>query len=435
VVVLTNSQPWGGRSTIERALARLGPDRRLYVRVAPDPADPDEAARLRLTERPTLGSADRVTRLFKYFAGYADLIVTVEGWLGHFAYSLGRAFRLFLAAGSFGPDWVPHGRGRSQRVVPSFSVAGDAAHALSALLGDDDSPPLPHRPRKTLLEVALRGLGRAGGAGSVAPLRRALTSPDSDVRTWAVAALGRLDPPLPQKTDLLVALADRSATVVREAADALLRARVDCSHELGPRYRELIQAHADAVRQHWDAVARVGPAALPVLFRAAESEIDGSEIDPPLEPELGWVEGETSHAFPVEDRRQRAELRNQRHGGRANPEALGIGKHLSPSQEREVVTMDGKALEEQSGHQRGLSRLRPPRGQQPLVAAARTAGVDLGEARQGSERQLVHPVEERHRCGGWFRHRTALATVLADPIAGIHLPRFEPVTLRDRILL
>jgi hypothetical protein len=272
VVLLPNGQTWGRRATALCVVARLDPAVQARVRVAPDPAESDEAARLDLPEQSSLSYGDRVMRLFKYFATYADLVVTVEGWLSHLAYNLGRPFRLFPGAGSFSPDWYPRGRATGQRLVTVLSPRSAAAHAGSALLRDGDPPPLPHRPRKHLLELALPGLGRAGAAGALAPLRRAMQSKDADVRTWAATALGGVVPAAAAKADLLAALEDRFASVVREAADALLRAGLDCSRELGPRYRERLQIEADIARQDWDAVAKAGPAALPALFRAAAGD-------------------------------------------------------------------------------------------------------------------------------------------------------------------
>ena len=90
------------------------------------------------------------------------------------------------------------------------------------------------------------------------------------MRTWAIAALGRTAPD-EAKRDLLSGLEDESPTVVREAASALLNGNVDCSRELGSRYRDLLKAHVDIVRNDWEAVAKLGPAAFPVLFRASAS--------------------------------------------------------------------------------------------------------------------------------------------------------------------
>ena len=272
VVVLPNGQTWGRRSTIECTLSRLGASVRAQVRVAPDPAETDAAAQVVLCERSTLAYRDRAMRMFKYFAIYADLVVTVEGWLAHLAYNLGRPFRLFLAAGSFSSEYQPRFRGRRQQVVPVLSETARVAHSASALLGDGDPPPLPHRPRKSLLELALSGLGHYGDTRDVVTLRRVLISPDPEVRTWAITALGRIAPS-GAKVELLAALQDWWPAVTREAAQALLRGAVDCSRELGSQYRDLLQAYLDIDKQNWEAVERLGPVVLPALFKAADSHI------------------------------------------------------------------------------------------------------------------------------------------------------------------
>jgi hypothetical protein len=222
-------------------------------------------------------------RLFKYFACYADLVITIEGWMTHLAYHLGRPFRLFLAAGSYSFDWHPHGRGRDQRLVATLSPRAGADYAGSGLLGVSDPPPLPHRPRKTLLGVALRGLGRPGGPASTALLRRALGSEDEDLRTVAVSALGEVGPLDAVTADLVAALGDRRPIVARAAAEALLRRGADCTWELGAGYRDQLRAYVDIASQRWAAVQALGAPALPALFRAADSQ------DAVIRREARWV--------------------------------------------------------------------------------------------------------------------------------------------------
>lgn len=271
VVVLPNGTRWGGLKTIAAVLSRLRPKVRGCVRIAPDPAEPTEAVRLRLSERPTLDPADRVMRLFKYFATYADLVVTVEGWMAHLAYNLGRPFRLFLAAQSEAFAWHPHGRSRDQQLVTMLSPRSHAPYPASGLLREDDPAPLPGRPRKTVLGLALHGLGEAGGARAAVLLRRAVATPDYELRAVTIAAVGRIRPLGAVKSDLLAALGDREPLVQREAADALLAGGADCSRELGARYRQQLRAYSEIARQNWGVVWRLGPAALPALFRATES--------------------------------------------------------------------------------------------------------------------------------------------------------------------
>ena len=268
VVLIPNGTPWGGRAAADAALSRLDPKTRAHVRVAPDPAELGDTVRLELDERSEIAYPDRVMRLFKYFAAYADLVVTVEGWLAHMAYHLGRPFRLFLAAGSYTFEWCPHGLSRGQRLVTRLSACSRAAHAESGLLREGDPPPAPHQPRKFLLELALAGLGRQGDA-AVALLERARASPDANVRIWAVWALGQTKPEVTGRAALLVALEDPWPAAAREAANVLLRWDVDCSRELGPGFREALRAHAAVMRSDWDSVRKAGPVALPALFRAA----------------------------------------------------------------------------------------------------------------------------------------------------------------------
>ena len=94
VVLLPNGTSWGRRGVLARTLSHSAPEDAHACRRCPDPAEADTATQIRLAERPELSYADRVMRLFKYFAAYADLVVTVEGWMMHSAYNLGRPFRL-----------------------------------------------------------------------------------------------------------------------------------------------------------------------------------------------------------------------------------------------------------------------------------------------------------------------------------------------------
>ena len=271
LVVLPQDQEWARPAAIEAALTHLAPEARARVRIAPDPADPDAETRLVLAERPDLPSKDRVVRLFKYFASYADLVITVEGWLAHLAYLMGQPFRLFVAGGSFDSSWFPHGRGPTQRLVPALSFHALPAHARSGLLRADDPPPVPHFPRRALLQIAVGGLERSRESDAVPMLRRALASPDAAIRAWAIAALGQLDP-IGQKAELIRRLEDPWPAVVRESATALLRGDVDCGRELGAGYRTLLQAYVDGASENWDAVTRLGTRALPVLMRLVKTK-------------------------------------------------------------------------------------------------------------------------------------------------------------------
>ena len=273
VIVVPNGQAWARRETVQRILARVDAATRAEVRIAPDLSETDEAEKMQFAERPELNYADRVMRLVKYFVSYADLVVAVEGWLAHLAYNLGRPLRLFLAAGSFPAEYHPRYRGHTQRRVTALSPLARAAHLKSGLLAEASPCALAHSPRKILLELALGGLGRFGRDDVLGLLSQAMTSLDPQVRTWAAAALRRFESPAAVKKDLIAALKDRWPTVLKEAAEALLESGIDCSYELGAGYKQILQAHKDIAAQNWEAVARMGPAALPALFQASQSEV------------------------------------------------------------------------------------------------------------------------------------------------------------------
>ena len=280
VVLVPNGTAWGTREAASGVLARLAPRVRRRAAVAPDPADPDLARSVGFTERSELPDADRAMRLFKYFAVSADVVVTVEGWMAHLAYALGRPLRLVLQAQSHSFDWHPAPRGPRQRLVGALSPC--AGPTPPETLRETDPPPLPPKHRKPLFEAALGGLPGLGGR-AVPILVRALASRDHDVRAAAVAALGRLLPAEAPRGYLLAALGDPEPLVRQAAAEALLAGGADCARELGPQCREQLLAHRAIARQDWQAVQRLGATALPALFVAAGGEND------PIRREARWV--------------------------------------------------------------------------------------------------------------------------------------------------
>lgn len=280
VVLLPNGTPWGSGEAADRVLSRLPPAVRRRVVVAPDPAAADQDRDVALTERPELSHADRTMRLFKYFTASADLVVTVEGWMAHLAYALGRPFRLVLQAQSGPLDWCPSSRSPRQRLARSLSPA--AGPIPPETLTVEDPPALPPKHRKPLFEAALAGLP-ALGSRAVPMLVRALASDDLDVRATAIAALGRFLPAAAPRGYVLAALADREPGVRRTAAEALLADGTDCARELGPRARDQLLAHRAIALQDWTTVRRLGTAALPALFVAA----DGA--NGPVSREARWI--------------------------------------------------------------------------------------------------------------------------------------------------
>lgn len=272
VILLPNGTPWADAATIEGVLGELDLAHRRHVAIAPDPAATPPPAGLELAERPELSHADRVMRVFKYLARRADLVVTVEGWMMHLAYVLGRPFRLLPTGADFSRRWLPAGRGPGQRVVTTFSTRTAEEVWGRERLGPDDPPPLPHPPRKALLLSALPGLARVEARTALPLLARALRSQDHEVRRAAVAALGAMEPCEEVTAYLLRALRDRAVTVRARAATALEVARVDLGRALGPSYRSVLEAHRAVLRQDWATIRRLGPSALPVLALAMDDE-------------------------------------------------------------------------------------------------------------------------------------------------------------------
>src|SRR5262249_49292809 len=200
-------------------LGPVGPRRWSLGRVGPGRAA-DGAPAFFPGERPEVKGADRVMRLFKYFASYADLVVTVEGWLMHLAYLLGRPFRVFMAPAS--PfNWLPRGRGPRQQLVLSMSRLSPPDHG--DLLGDGDRPPEPSRARKIMLMAAARGLQEMRDVTSDRLLRRILASPDPELRAVAVEALAGSGQRGAVRTQLCESLSDESALVRGAAARVLLQ--------------------------------------------------------------------------------------------------------------------------------------------------------------------------------------------------------------------
>ena len=280
VILLPNGEPWGRAEMIAATWSHVGHRRRSHVRVAPDPAEPGEVRDLALAERPEVKGSDRVMRLFKYFASYADLVVTVEGWLMHLAYAMGRPFRLFMAPSS-PVNWLPRGRGPCQQLVISMSRL--SVPDTGDLLRDGDPPPQPSYARKRMLMAAARGLGHAQDARSARLLPRILSSPDPELRAVAVEALASGELTSIVRARLHEALGDEAVPVRAAAARALLRSRVDDDAQRDASARARLHAHVAIARQDWAAVGRLGAAALPALAATTR------DPDPTIRREARWM--------------------------------------------------------------------------------------------------------------------------------------------------
>jgi hypothetical protein len=217
-------------------------------------------------------------RLFKYFAAYADLVVTIEGWLGHLAGQLGRPLRLVLMAGSYEADWY----------VPtvtelSSSLTGRSGRAESPeLLGASVRAPLPRRARRVLLAAVLGSLGPVTQKETAAILLPAVRSRDPELRAAAARGLGAQLPASPAVAALLGCLEDPEPPVRRAAARALLSRKVA---DARVPTRETLLAHEAISRQAWKEVFALGDAALPALAVALAGRYE------PVRREARWAMG------------------------------------------------------------------------------------------------------------------------------------------------
>jgi len=216
VVLLPNGTPWGTAQAAAGLANRLSPESWRHLTIAQDPADPAQSQTVHadIPGAPPLVHADFAVRQFFYFARYADLVVTVEGWLVHAAWCLGKPYRLLLAPYSQREPWSPYARTARQSVqlIP----------ALPSGRLDAVAPPLVEQPRKSVLEFLLGEFGKSGDRAVLPMLRHTVRSPDRDLRRAAAegfAALSHAE----TSSDLLPLLHDPWNAVRAVAAQALLQ--------------------------------------------------------------------------------------------------------------------------------------------------------------------------------------------------------------------
>lgn len=206
VALCTHSAAWAGLEHARAVRARLPApyQRHLAVIGELDRANGDADA-IDLWDVQG-GEAARAMRRQLRFVARADLIVTVEGWMHHAAYLLGKPYQALILPYSSVEGWHPWGRSCGQR----FRLfAGESAL---------DRAPLPERPRKRAWLALLDRIDDTAWAETVA---RACESEDRDIRTGATRAIGRIG--APGSAELLVRLlTDPSHRVRGAAAEALL---------------------------------------------------------------------------------------------------------------------------------------------------------------------------------------------------------------------
>ena len=260
VVVVPNGDRWGSTSIAQNAVSLLAPDERIFAVIGPAPDAGAGTIPPGVTAGSSLPFADIVMRLVIYGVHYADLVVTVEGWMVHAAYSLGKAYRVLMLPYSHPADWQPYGHTLCQGVFPAAgSPSGDST----------SGPPLLEQPRKFVFLFLLRELGRMGVEEALPLLRRAIASDDLNIRLAAAEAIARFWDAGAEAL-LAPALRDPSYEVRAAAAQAFL----DHSVRPGGAPTEHLQAHAliGRAERNWEPVLQLGDAARPVLELAAKGD-------------------------------------------------------------------------------------------------------------------------------------------------------------------
>lgn len=279
VVLLPNGLAWGSADHAHQVVERMAPAERAHVMIAPDPADWSERTTYTHFGTHTVPRASYQMRLVTYYVRFADLTVTVEGWMAHAAYCLGKRYRVLMLPHSHGSEWHPYGRTLHQDVAPSLLHTARVAVAEEAA-----APPLPEQPRKFALLLILRNLEAAGDERAAPVLRWALESEDRDVRLAAAQSLGRLTDPN-SVTTLRSLLDDPAYRVRAAAAQALLASEAAASHDLDGIPREHALAHQLIGQEprDWGQVIGLGEKARLSLQVAMRDE------DPVIRREAAWV--------------------------------------------------------------------------------------------------------------------------------------------------
>ncbi len=226
LVLVPNGEGWGGAAAIEAVRDRLDPHVRQYVIAVP-----------------ILPNAQENMRQLKYFVAWSDLVVTIEGWMMHLAYALGKRFRLLMAPYSYPSEWHPHGRSANQGLwIPPIDRSVRRELALPGPAAQEPKPLPIHYPEKAMLEEAFELWAIPGYKELGESLSYWMDSDDKDIRKWVVAARGKMDPLYFQR-ELIKALADPNHTVRAAAATALLNSGQDLTQALSSQWRQVLRAY------------------------------------------------------------------------------------------------------------------------------------------------------------------------------------------------
>lgn len=232
VVLFPTAEPWGDIRVLSDMLQTVDSCVRHHIRVC----EP-------------LSNRQENMRMLKYFVSFADLVVTVEGWMLHLGYATGKPYRLLVAPYSGTREWHPFLTSKNQRRwLPTSQRDSRRELLLSGDVYDSAAPPPVHYPDKTLLQCLLN-LCRYMEAEFAKPvLAYWLRSEDSNIREWSLQSMACFDDSQPL---LLEKLNDRNHKVRAAAANGLLRGEQSVSNQhaerlfrkLGPDWQAVLHGY------------------------------------------------------------------------------------------------------------------------------------------------------------------------------------------------
>jgi len=300
LVIVPNGDGWGGETAIESVISHLKPDARLHAVAAP-----------------VLTNAQENMRQLKYFVDWGDTVVTIEGWMMHLAYALGKPFRLLSAPYSYSMEWYPHARSVNQGLwIPPIDRQVRLELALPTYSITELKPQPVHYPEKAMLRAAFdlwatpghipahedgaacrgdavrspdkieegitelvvpcRGDAMHRPDGLVEILNYWMRSDDKGIRRWVVNCRGKVDP-IRFQNNLLEALGDSSRVVRAGAANALLASEQDLTELLSPEWKNILHAYQLVGEYRFVEAHALGRAALNAL-QACLSDDDAQVV-------------------------------------------------------------------------------------------------------------------------------------------------------------
>lgn len=255
VILIPNGTAWGSAAKARELASRVKETSRALLEIAPDPAGaPDHAP-------PEMSYADYVMRQFTWFVRFADLIVTVEGWMMHVAWYLGKPYRVLMLTYSHSTEWHPYTRTTRQDVQTSYL-------RQDGTFREGDPPPLPEQPRRFTLMALLREFGNTGDVQALALVRKAIQSQDRGIRRAAAEALSKFSGASVDR-DLVILLEDNDCGVRYRVARTLLDRSGTTSVP-----RDVLMAHVYIGQpdRDWPSVLKMGNNALPAVMIALNDD-------------------------------------------------------------------------------------------------------------------------------------------------------------------